>query len=74
VDPVPDPLLLRKYGSAGNRTRTPGSVARNSDHWTTEVIYFLLHNIYKFSSYLTGNTIHLRSAARNSDHQTTQAV
>jgi hypothetical protein len=27
VDPVPDPLLLRKSGGAGNRTR----VARNSD-------------------------------------------
>jgi hypothetical protein len=32
VDPVPDPLLLRKSGSAGNRTHTSGSVARNSDH------------------------------------------
>jgi hypothetical protein len=32
VDPVPDPLLLRKSGSAGNRTRSSGSVARNSDH------------------------------------------
>jgi hypothetical protein len=32
VDPVPDPLLLRKSGSAGNRTRTSGAVARNSDH------------------------------------------
>jgi hypothetical protein len=32
VDPVPDPLLLRKSGSAGNRTRTSESVARNSDH------------------------------------------
>jgi hypothetical protein len=30
VDPVPDPLLLRKSGSAGNRTRAPRSVARNS--------------------------------------------
>jgi hypothetical protein len=30
VDPVPDPLLLRKSGSAGNRTRINGSVARNS--------------------------------------------
>jgi hypothetical protein len=30
VDPVPDPLLLRKSSSAGNRTRTSGSVARNS--------------------------------------------
>jgi hypothetical protein len=29
---VPDPLLLRKSGSAGNQTRTYGSVARNSDH------------------------------------------
>jgi hypothetical protein len=26
------PLLLRKSGSAGNRTQTSGSVARNSDH------------------------------------------
>jgi hypothetical protein len=30
VYPVPDPLLLRKSGSAGNRTRASGSVARNS--------------------------------------------
>jgi hypothetical protein len=30
--PIPDPLLLRKSGSAGNRTRTSGSVASNSDH------------------------------------------
>jgi hypothetical protein len=29
VDPVPDPLFLRKSGNAGNRTRTSGSVARN---------------------------------------------
>jgi hypothetical protein len=32
VDPVPDPLLLRKSGSAGNRTQTSGSVVKNSDH------------------------------------------
>jgi hypothetical protein len=38
VDPVPDPLLLRKSGSAGNRTWTSGSVARNSDHYTTEAV------------------------------------
>jgi hypothetical protein len=31
VDPIPDPLLLRKSGSAETRTRTSGSVARNSD-------------------------------------------
>jgi hypothetical protein len=29
---VPDPLLLRKCGSAGNRNRTSRSVAKNSDH------------------------------------------
>jgi hypothetical protein len=32
VDPVPEPLFLRKSGTAGNRTRTCGSVARNSDN------------------------------------------
>jgi hypothetical protein len=31
VDPVLDTLLLRKSGSAENRTRTSESVARNSD-------------------------------------------
>jgi hypothetical protein len=36
MDPVPDPLLLRKSGGSGNRTRTSGSVARNSDHETIE--------------------------------------
>jgi hypothetical protein len=29
-DPVPDPQLLKKSGSAGNQTLTSGSVARNS--------------------------------------------
>jgi hypothetical protein len=38
VDPVPDPPLLRKSGTAGNLTRTSGSVARNSDHWSTEAV------------------------------------
>jgi hypothetical protein len=38
VDPVPDPLLLRKSGNAGNRTRTSGFAARNSDYWT--LLYF----------------------------------
>jgi hypothetical protein len=32
VDPVLDPLLLIKPGSARNRSRASGSVARNSDH------------------------------------------
>jgi hypothetical protein len=32
VNAVPDPLILRKFGSAGNRTGTSGSVARNYDY------------------------------------------
>jgi hypothetical protein len=68
VDPIPDTLLFRKSSSAGNQTRTSESVASNSDYQATEAVYFLLHNIYNFSSYFTGNTINLRSAARNSDH------
>jgi hypothetical protein len=40
VDLVADPLLLRKTGSAENRTRTFGSVARNSDHLITEAVEF----------------------------------
>jgi hypothetical protein len=42
VGPVPDPLL-RKCGSDGNRTRTSGSVARNSDHHTTEAVRAILY-------------------------------
>jgi hypothetical protein len=38
VDPVPDPLLLRKSGSIGNRTQNSGSAARNSYHLTTEKV------------------------------------
>jgi hypothetical protein len=38
VDPVPDQLLLRKCGSAGNRSLTSESVAKNSDHWTKEAV------------------------------------
>jgi hypothetical protein len=74
VDPVPDPLFLRKSDSAINRTQTSGSVARNSDHQTTGAVYFLLRNINKLSSYLTRITMHFRYVARNSDHYTTEAV
>jgi hypothetical protein len=35
VDPVPDPLLLRKIGSAENRTRTSGSVASTTEEVTS---------------------------------------
>jgi hypothetical protein len=41
VDSVPYPLLLRKFGGVGNRTSTSGSVARNSDHWTTEAVFII---------------------------------
>jgi hypothetical protein len=32
VDPIPNQLVLRKPGSAGNGARASESVARNSDH------------------------------------------
>jgi hypothetical protein len=38
VDPVPDLLLLGKSGSDGNRTQAPGSVVKNYDYETTEVV------------------------------------
>jgi hypothetical protein len=47
---------------------TSGSVASNSDRYTTEAVYFLLHIKHKLSSYLTGNAIHLRSVGRNSGY------
>jgi imidazoleglycerol phosphate dehydratase HisB len=74
VDPRPDPQHIRNTNNAGNRTPTSRSLARNFDHYTIEAVYFLLHNIYKFSSYLTGSTIHLRCVARNSDHYIIEAV
>jgi hypothetical protein len=38
VDPIPDPLLLRKSGSAGNRNRDLWVCS--SDHETTEAVCF----------------------------------
>jgi hypothetical protein len=46
VDPVPDPLTLRKSGSAGIEPGTSGSVARNSDHETTEAVDVDHNEIY----------------------------
>jgi hypothetical protein len=46
VDPVSDPLLLRKSGSAENRTRTCGSVARNSELWATEAVRLIIDKIF----------------------------
>jgi hypothetical protein len=39
VDPIPDPLLLRKSGSARNRTRTSGSIAKSFDKKSTEAVF-----------------------------------
>jgi hypothetical protein len=50
VDPVPDPLLLRKSGSTGNWTRAPVSVVRNSDH-TIKVNCLLLRRSFNVSQY-----------------------
>jgi hypothetical protein len=41
MDPVLDPLL-RKFRSEGNRTRTPASVARNSDHRSVILLNLML--------------------------------
>jgi hypothetical protein len=38
VDSVPDSLLIRKSGSAENRTRTSRCVARNSDNQTAGAV------------------------------------
>jgi hypothetical protein len=55
VDPIPD-LLLRKSGSAGNRTWTSGSVARISDHQTTKAVNIQIYTMYKYCLlyYVTG--------------------
>jgi hypothetical protein len=50
VDPVPDLLLLRKSGSAGNRTRISGSVARYSEQKTTEAVGDLISFFYFFQN------------------------
>jgi hypothetical protein len=54
VDTVPDPLLLRKFGSAGKRTRTSGSAAKYFDHSTTEAALSLLKK--KMKTVLYRNT------------------
>jgi hypothetical protein len=61
VDPVPDLLLLRKSDSAGNRTWTSGSVARNSHHWTTAGTYKNCESIYKTKQATFQKKIHLNN-------------
>jgi hypothetical protein len=46
VYPVPDPLLLRKSGSAGNRNRTSWYVARNYANFVLQSSSFL-HKRYQ---------------------------
>jgi hypothetical protein len=59
VDPVPDPQLLRKSDSAGNRTRISGSVGRNVPE---------PQRLRKSDS--TGNRTRTSgSVGRNSDHR-----
>jgi hypothetical protein len=49
VGPVSDPLLLRKSGSAGNRSRTSGSVTRNSDQYITDMdVAFQVPYVYDY--------------------------
>jgi hypothetical protein len=38
VDPVPDPILLRKCGSAGNRTQNLWICRQELDSYTTEAV------------------------------------
>jgi hypothetical protein len=38
VDPIPDPLLLRKSDKPGIEPGTSGFVARISDHWNAEIV------------------------------------
>jgi hypothetical protein len=39
VDPVLDPLLLKNVVGSGIEPGTSGSVARTSDHYTTEAVF-----------------------------------
>jgi hypothetical protein len=71
VDSFQDPLLLRKSGSAGNRTRTSGSVARNSDHCITEEVLFSpIGSRYSICVILLGHTI-LTILSTTASHKST---
>jgi hypothetical protein len=61
VDPVPDPLLLRKSGSAGNRTRTSRPQRRPvtlSLSITIRVQNGLRHSTNSFPCLIVGHCIH----------------
>jgi hypothetical protein len=59
VDPIPDPILLRKSGSAGNRTRDLWICSQELwplDHrgcpFTREFIYYFNHSLIYYPIYL----------------------
>jgi hypothetical protein len=54
VDPITEPLLFFS-GSAGNRTQASGSVAKNSDHYTTEAVSESENSIQRLLKNLNGN-------------------
>jgi hypothetical protein len=57
VDPVPDPLIVRKSGSAENRTRTYGFVARNL---TTRPQRWPLYQPYNSTFKIRFNSLYCR--------------
>jgi hypothetical protein len=70
VDPVPDPLLLRKSGSTGNRTRTSGSVERNTGHRDGPPIGYMNYKKEVTVIFLTINENN-RLHCKNVEHTTT---
>jgi hypothetical protein len=70
VDPVPDPPLLRKCGSAGNRTR---------DLWASSqecILYILIHiEIYIAHVYIHNSTLLIeKSISQHSEHNIVKVV
>jgi hypothetical protein len=49
VDPIPDLLLPENLVAPRIEAGTSGSVARNSDHWTTEAVVIYI-NVKKLQS------------------------
>jgi hypothetical protein len=51
VDPVPDPLLFRKSGSTGNRTRTINTKGGGQNNGNTKKMFLLAFgNSYDFET------------------------
>jgi hypothetical protein len=62
VDPVPDPLLLRKSGSAGNRTQISGS---NDGVYHSELQGFWTLSFVRNCKYKKSNVSESGSVFRN---------